>query len=66
MHISNLFKLNNLIKNVDFEKISLPELKEHYVRIKSFKNDQKMLSKLPDKGEKYLKRLRNVEVIFSD
>ena len=62
MHISNLFKLNNLIKRVDFEKISLPELKEHYVRIKSFKNDQKILCKLPDKGEKYLKRLKNIEV----
>lgn len=64
MHISNLFKLNNLIKRVDFEKISLPELKEHYVRIKSFKNDQKILCKLPDKGEKYLKRLKNIEEVI--
>merc|ERR1719468_396045 len=64
MHISNLFKLNNLIKSVDFEKISLSELKEHYVRIKSFKNDQKILSKLPDKGDKYLKRLQNIEEVI--
>lgn len=63
-HVANLFKLNNLFQNVDFETLSLPKLKEHYARIKSLKNNNKLLNSLPDKGEKYLKRLQNIEGII--
>lgn len=62
LHVANLFKLNNLVENVDFQTISLPKLKEHYVRVKSLQNNNKLLSSLPDKGEKYLLRLKTIEV----
>lgn len=64
-HVSNLFKLNNLVKETNLEKVSLPELKEHYIRVKNFQKNHKLLESLPDKGEKYLKRLKNVEEIIA-
>lgn len=64
-HVSNLFKLNNLVKETNLEKVSLPELKEHYVRVKNFQKNHKLLESLPDKGEKCLKRLKNVEEIIA-
>ena len=63
LHIANLFKLNTLVQNVDFETTSLSTLKEHYTRIKSLQNNHKLLNSLPDKGEKYKIRLKHIEVI---
>ena len=64
-HVSNLFKLNNLVKETNLEKVSLPELKEHYVRVKNFQKNRKLLESLPDKGDKYLNRLQKIEEIIT-
>lgn len=63
-HVANLFKLNTFVQNVDFQKISLPELRTHYTRIKSLQSNKKLLDLLPDKGEKYLTRLQNIEDVI--
>ena len=62
MHsINNLFKINDLVKEVKFESLSLAELKVHYTRIKSIEQKTKLLNSLPDKGEKYKKKLKYLE-----
>ncbi len=64
LHVANLFKLNNLVQEVDFQTLSLAKLKEHYIRVKSLQSNTKLLNSLPDKGEKYLSRLNKIEVRF--
>ena len=67
MHsIQNLLKFNHgaLEVKIDYETMSLDELKRNYIKYKSLTKDTKCLNSLSDKGEKLLNQLKHIEVSY--
>lgn len=66
MHsISNLMKFNAVNnEKLNFEKMTLEELKNHQKKFKSIKSNTKLINSLKDKGEKIDDNLKIIEVRF--
>ena len=65
MHsLSNLLKFNEFknVKKLDFDKMSLGELKSQLKKFESLSHDAKLLSSLSDKGDRVKEQLRILRV----
>lgn len=68
MHsLPNLLKFNDFknVKKLDFDHMSLGELKNNLKKFESLSHDAKLLNSLPDKGEKIKQQLRVLRVSLS-
>ena len=65
MHsLPNLLKYNDFqnVKHLDFEKMSLEELRRHSSKFEKLSIDAKILNSLPDRGDKLKAQVRVIQV----